>query len=93
MLRLVAVVALLELLGAIVLVGVVLVGVLVVLVVKLLRIVLGLLVSTDFVVLVHAVGLSQLVNLSTDEPSEELLGELVVNNLACSTVSGVRTIN
>lgn len=80
-----ATVAALELLRSVILVWVVLVSVLapdVVLVVHMAGILLGLMMSTLAVVSVHALGLSELVNFTTDESSEELLGESVVHDIA-----------
>lgn len=77
--------------GLAILVGVVLVGVLalfVVLLVHVASVVLGLLVGPDLVVLVHAVGLGELVDFATNEASKELLCEGMVNSLACRDFSG-----
>ncbi len=75
-----------------VLVGVVLVCALVlnvVLVVHVLGGLFGVATSFDSIVLVHSLGLSELVNLTTDETSKELLRELVRDWLSCkSSVRG-----
>ena len=78
-------VVLLDLLRSIVLVGVVLVCALVpdvVLVVHILGGFFGMAASFNSIVLVHSLGLSELVNFATNETSKELLGELVRDRLA-----------
>lgn len=46
--------------------------------------------SLDSVVLIHSLGLSKLVDLTTHKASEEFLGELVRDRFAC-TMSGLET--
>ena len=68
-----------------VLIGVVLIGVLVLLVVLFIHAtstLLGFFMGPDLIVLVHAMGLGELVDLSTDESSEEFLSKGVVDCLA-----------
>lgn len=63
----------------------------VVLVVHRLAVLLSVLLSTDLVHLVHALGLGQLVDLSADEASDGLLGELVADGLAYHQLLGSHT--
>jgi hypothetical protein len=66
--------------------GVVLVVVAVVLVIQVLGVASGIVLGTLAVDEVGSLGLGQLVNLGGSEASEELLGELVGDGLACSCV-------
>lgn len=69
--------------------GVVLVGAValdVVVVVHVLGVLLGVVVGADLVGLVHALGLGELVNLGADEASNGLLGEAVLDGLACDSI-------
>lgn len=80
-----SIVVALEAVRSTVLVGVVLVGTLslnVVLIIHVLCTLFGMSSGLDRVVLVHSLGLDELVDLSTDEASEEFLGELVGNGFA-----------
>ena len=83
---LIVLVPVVESLRAIVLVGIVLVCTLVpdvVLVVHVLGVLFGMTMSLNLVILVHSLGLSKFVNLATYEASEDFLGELVRDRLAC----------
>lgn len=82
----VVVVVLLNALGRAIAVGVVVFGALVadvVLVVHVLRGLLGVALRLELVVLVHALGLGQLIDLTADKAGEEFLGELVGYLFAC----------
>lgn len=59
-----------------------LVTALVVLLVHAVSVLLGVVLSTELVGLVHALGLGQFVNLGADKASDGLLGECVLNGLA-----------
>ena len=83
---LIVLVPVVESLRAIVLVGIVLVCTLVpdvVLVVHVLGGLFGMTMSLNLVIFVHSLGLSKFVDLATNEASEEFLGELVRDGLAC----------
>jgi hypothetical protein len=69
-----------------VLLRVVLLGTTVVLVVELRGTLLGLVVGTELVDLVHAVRLGQFVDLAANEASQELLSKGMVDLLACASV-------
>jgi hypothetical protein len=91
---LIVLVPVVESLRAIVLVGIVLVCTLVldvVLVVHVLSAPSGMTVSLDLVILVHPLGLSKFVDLATYEASEEFLGELVRDGLACKWLGSKST--
>jgi len=91
---LIVLVPVVESLRAIVLVGIVLVCTLVldvVLVVHVLSGLSGMTVSLDLVILVHPLGLSKFVDLATYEASEEFLGELVRDGLACKWLGSKST--
>ena len=92
---LVILVSVVEVLRAVVLVGIVLVCALVpdvVLVIHVLRGLFGVTASFDRVILIHSLGLRQLVHLSADKASEKFFGELVRDGLACRFLDlGFRT--
>jgi hypothetical protein len=91
---LIVLVPVVESLRAIVLVGIVLVCTLVpdvVLVVHVLGALSGMAMSLDLVILVHSLGLSKFVDLATYEASEEFLGELVRDGLACKWLGSKST--
>lgn len=91
---LIVLVPVVESLRAIVLVGIVLVCTLVldvVLVVHVLGGLFGMTVSLNFVILVHPLGLNKFVDLATYEASEEFLGELVRDGLACKWLGSKST--
>jgi hypothetical protein len=72
-----------EVVVGLVLVGVVLVLAAVVVIVELLSTLLGLVLGALAVDVVGALGLGELVNLATGDAGQELLGEGVVDGLAC----------
>ena len=63
--------------GSVSLVGIVLIGALIVLIIHVLSMLSSTLLCLIRVILVHALGLGELVNLTSNEASEKLLGELM----------------
>jgi hypothetical protein len=64
----------------------------IVLVIHVLRGLLSVTASLDRVVLVHSLGLSQLVDFAANEASEKFLGELVRDGLACAVLGFESTV-